>query len=219
MGPSRTSRPRFEDQPAGDARGGETPALRVVVLASDAGALAQCPTPLQCIRVASPYEAAAEILAAPTAALVVDLRLVAGRHLRLLEIARQMEVELLAVGAVPPGLTSEDLSGVRLTARADLPAVLARLAQERPAATAELPLAEPIVPEPAEEPDMSIVDEPPQAQEPEAEVVEPVPAEDLRAEAMRNRQAAAAAPPAEAGRSPSQLLTPEELKALLEREP
>ncbi len=72
------------------------------------------------VRVASGYEAAAELLAAPAAALVVDLRLLGGKHLGLLEIARSLAVEVLAVGALPIGMTADDLSGVRLIARCDL---------------------------------------------------------------------------------------------------
>lgn len=84
------------------------------------------------IAVASPYEAAAELIASPAAALVVDLRLMGPRHLRLLEIARSGGAELLAVGPLPPGMTAEDLSGVRLLARADLPAALLQLLQRKP---------------------------------------------------------------------------------------
>lgn len=80
-------------------------------------------------RTESGYEAAAELLAAPAAALVVDLRLLAGKHLRLLEIARSLDVEVLAVGSLPIGMTAEDLSGVRLIARRDLPGLLQALAR------------------------------------------------------------------------------------------
>ncbi len=102
--------------------------LRVVVLSGERALVTNlrqyCS---ECIVVASAYEAAAEILSAPTGAMVLDLRLLPVRHLRLLETARQMGVEILAVGSVPVGLTSEDLSGVRLTARADLPNAITRL--------------------------------------------------------------------------------------------
>jgi len=78
-------------------------------------------------RTESGYEAAAELLAAPAAALVVDLRLLGGKHLRLLEIARSLGVEVLAVGSLPIGMSAEDLSQVRLIARRDLPRALEAL--------------------------------------------------------------------------------------------
>ena len=78
------------------------------------------------------YEAAAEILSAPAAALVIDLRLLSPRHARLLEIARRLDLEMLAVGALPVSMSSEDLSGIRLVSRRDLPAALATAARPRP---------------------------------------------------------------------------------------
>lgn len=85
-----------------------------------------------CVACASAYEAASEILAAPAAALLLDLRALSMAHLRLLDIARQMGLEILASGPLPSGMTSEHLSGVRLVSQKNLPAVLAGLA-ERPA--------------------------------------------------------------------------------------
>jgi len=241
MDPGRTERFRPADPAASDARGRES-AARVVVLAAAGGGhdlpparatdeAAEAPK-LQCIHVVSAYEAAAEILVAPTLALVADLRLVAGRHLRLLEIARQMAVEVLAVGAVPAGLTGEDLSGVRLSSRADLAAALARLAgeYEEPGEASPSPasLQAPAV----EVNEFDAVASPGEAPPPhvpsdgegelEAEIVEPVEPispEQLRAEAMRNRRAAAQPPAPEPPAEPSRLLSPEELAALLEREP
>ncbi len=147
---------------------------------------------VQTVYVPTAYEAAAEMLAAPTVALVADLRLVGRRHLRLLAIARQMGVEVFAVGVVPTGLTGEDLSGVRMIALADLPEALRRLAEaDWPAPSEPKPAA------PAEAPaDLATKEAAPQ---PAAPPVEP-PVEK--------------SPPS----SPSALLTPEELSALLENE-
>jgi hypothetical protein len=103
---------------------------RVVVLSADApvrAALAEAAPGVRCAAVQSAYEAAAELVAGGAAALVVDLRLMSPRHLRLLQIARQRGVELLAVGGIPASLTAEDLSGVRFVARADLRATLERI--------------------------------------------------------------------------------------------
>jgi len=109
---------------------------------------------LKYVRVKSPYEAAAEILAEPTAALIVDLRLVAEDHFGLLDVAHQVNTETFAVGPVPPGLTSEELSGVRLLSRTALPAVMAELSGSGPAdrdVPAEAPAEQPPPEAPAEQ--------------------------------------------------------------------
>ena len=96
---------------------------RVVVWSHDPTLLSSADgpeLPVELVRVDSPYEAAAEVLSAPAVALVVDLRLLTPRHLRLLAVARRMEVEMLAVGALQMGMTADDLSGVRLTSRSEL---------------------------------------------------------------------------------------------------
>jgi hypothetical protein len=91
---------------------------RVVALTLDAALCAEAGGGVgRVVRVASPYEAAAELLAAPAAALLIDLRALPVRHLRLLEIARDLSVEVLAFGPLPAGMTSDDLSGVRLLSR------------------------------------------------------------------------------------------------------
>ena len=115
---------------------------RIVVLSHDVNLLASVNTrtEFECLQSATTYEAAAEILAGPTIALVIDLRLLTMQHLGLLEIARQRPLEMLGVGAVSPGLTAEDLSGVRLVSRRDLASVLAGLAAAHKAG--ELALAD-----------------------------------------------------------------------------
>ena len=105
---------------------------RVVVLSRDA-AFAELQdrrfdTNGRVLRVPSGYEAAAEILAEPTAALVIDLRALSGRHLRLLEVARAAGVEMLLVGPIPSGADSDAFGGARLVARSDLPAAIRRIA-------------------------------------------------------------------------------------------
>ena len=110
------------------------PAPRAVVLWPDGAvrsAVAGGGEGPECIFVASAYEAAAELIAAPALAIVIDLRLMGPRHLRLLQIARERRVEMLAVGSIPSGLTAEDLSGIRLLARADVKAALEKLLQDR----------------------------------------------------------------------------------------
>jgi hypothetical protein len=106
---------------------------RVVTLSAESfrAALADLVPAVECVPVASPYEAAAEMIAAPAMAIVIDLRLMAPRHLRLLQIARQRGAEVLGVGGIPAGLTAEDLGGVRLIARADLKAALQAVLKAR----------------------------------------------------------------------------------------
>lgn len=228
MNTSWTDRPATEGlQSSSDsARQGQLP-TRVVVLTTSTVSIA----PLQGIEIelvtaATAYEATAEILAAPTVALVVDLRLVGERHLRLLEIARKMETEVLAVGAVPAGLTGEDLSGVRLTARAEVGSVLGRLVRN---ASQEISTAA------AEPPDERDCNEP----EPDDPIFESVTGEPTSASIKdmidsalnaENAQAEESSPGpghrepdgpddlAAPARNPSSLLTPEELSALLEDE-
>ncbi len=177
---------------------------------------------VQTVYVPTAYEAAAEILVAPTVALVADLRLVGRRHLRLLAIARQMGVEVFAVGVVPTGLTGEDISGVRMIALADLPEALRRLAaadwpapsEPQPAAPAEAPTTETILELIEELPSVTPVGEAPADRATEDAAAQPPtpPAEPPVAPPV--------APAIEKSQpsSPSALLTPEELSALLENE-
>lgn len=202
---------------------------RVVVLSPDAAAFAPAGrhsdsasageaagAGLEFIRVGSAYEAAAELVAAahappngPVLALVVDLRLLSHRHLRLLQIARQGGAEVLAVGGIPPGLTAEDLSGVRLLARAELPAMLRKLAQP-PAERRSSPSPPPS----AADEGRYVSDAPvPEADEPEAAPpVEPAQAEPAA-------PLPGDSPPRAARADPRIILTKEELAALLEDEP
>ena len=85
---------------------------------------------VQVIRVESPYQAAAEILAQPTEALVVDFRLLRAPHLRLLEIARELDIAVLGVGALPANISLDELSGVQLIAAGELADALSRIASQ-----------------------------------------------------------------------------------------
>ncbi len=64
----------------------------------------------------SGYEAAAELLAEPADALVLDLTRLNKKHLKLLDIARQGGAELLGMGngGFPEGFCADDLNGMRL---------------------------------------------------------------------------------------------------------
>ena len=117
-------------------------ALRVVVLSHDDAIPGELSSPwpagaLECVRVATGYEAAAELLAAPTGALVVDLRAMPSRHLPLLRLARAEGVRVLALGPAPRGPADDDLGGAERVAREDAPFVLRRTLVAPPAGRAE----------------------------------------------------------------------------------
>ncbi|MFP3937986.1 MAG: hypothetical protein ACLFVW_06555 [Phycisphaerae bacterium] len=90
----------------------------------------------RCEQLASPYEAAAALLAAPAAAVVVDMSLLNRKHLRMLELARKLGVTVLGTGAIPSGLTSDNLRGVRLVSRDELVGELRALSSGRYVSTA-----------------------------------------------------------------------------------
>ena len=119
-----------DDQLMDDGESKSVCGARIVVLSQDSSLAWSTDGPDDRVTFAhasSGYEAAAEMLSAPARALIIDLRLLPGRHLQLLEVARDLEVEIFAVGSLPIGMTAEDLSGVRLIARKDLPAAVRAL--------------------------------------------------------------------------------------------
>jgi hypothetical protein len=103
--------------------------VRALVLSKEPSFCAAVAGELALTCVPTAYEAAAELLASPTLAMVVDLRALGSRHARLLEIARQLGVEMLAVGPIPAWAGEEALSTVRIVSRMDLPAALRRLVE------------------------------------------------------------------------------------------
>lgn len=89
-----------------------------------------CPRSWRTVRVASGYEAAAEILTSPVAALLVDVRAFGGLHHRLLKLAQRMEVQTFVIAdnntdTAKPGL--EPLQRLELK---DIPAALASISNE-----------------------------------------------------------------------------------------
>jgi hypothetical protein len=70
------------------------------------------------------------MLAGPVAALVVDLRSIPRRHLRLLQVARQLAVPAIGVGNVPAGLSTDQLDGLRLAGTHSLISLLGELLHE-----------------------------------------------------------------------------------------
>jgi hypothetical protein len=182
-------------------------AVRVVILSRD-HTLARaeleelCSRGMQCLRWSSAYEVAAELLSGTVDALVLDLRMLTGRNTRVLQIARERGVEVLAVGMLPASVSTENLSGVRLAGMRDLPEILQQLGTRAPVKPETPP--QPPTPEPAEpaETEAAPVEEPPAEAPPEA------PPD----------------PPADKAKSVESMgqmhgvLTPEELSALLENE-
>ena len=198
-------------------------AVRVVVLsrgASPSGASLEhlCADGARCVRVSSAYEAAAELLAAPTRAIVIELSLLHGRHTRLLEIARDLEVEMLGVGSLPAGTSADDLSGLRLLARAELPAALSALTAGLPETT---PAAHPEQPSGTETRPAKLVPKQP-ARRRKARRKKRSSAEasqtDQVADTMEAEVPASTPSAAETNTAPRELLSPEELSALLEND-
>ena len=121
---------------------------RVVLLARDGELTPPDPQSLgvnvKFIRVQGGYEAAAELLAQPAVALLIDLPCLTDRHRKLLHVAKQLKVEVLGVGAFPPGLSASDLSGMRLISLDDLPTTLRTiLPRPAPAPAPAAPAAKP----------------------------------------------------------------------------
>jgi hypothetical protein len=92
---------------------------------------------LECVQSASAYEAAAELLAGPVEALVIDLRILRPCHVRLIEIAGQAGAKVLGVGSLPPWAANGRLGGLRLVGWGELAQVLGSIAgaplEQRPA--------------------------------------------------------------------------------------
>jgi ActR/RegA family two-component response regulator len=191
---------------------------KIIILSRDA-AFAHCThddhsaDQYYCLRVTSPYEAAAELLEQPPMALVIDLRRLTPSDLPLIEMARQLDLEVLAVGVLPLGIATTDLSGVRLAARDHLPAMLESIASA--------PLVDrsaPISPRTASVDAAELSSRSSWVGAPDAEPEAPqgktpIPVNEL-SDAPADRPQTDKEPPQ--GDCPNDLLTSEELTALLE---
>ena len=199
---------------------GENVVFRVVAFCRrpEAGQqIAAARLPLHYIRCDGAYEAAAEMLAEPALALIVDLSLLAPRHLRLLELARLHHVEILALGCLPAGAMAETFSGVRLMSEAALPQALAQLIQHLASHPPHAPAAHAHVEAEGEKDELA----PQNAALREAvPAVRLTPAKNVPAEppAAKPGDYIAEPPPPTASQPPrlGELLTPEELAALLQ---
>ncbi len=66
------------------------------------------------VRVGSGYEAAAELLAEPASALLVDLSMLTVRHKPLLKLAGKLNVPVVAFGTVSSAIDGSALAGIHL---------------------------------------------------------------------------------------------------------
>ncbi len=179
---------------------GRTSSLRrrVVVLVRN-GALADLGleeselSQLECVCVAGAYEVAAEVLAAPTDAVVLDMSLLTSAQVGLLEVVRTMDIPILAFGTLRSGLGAEQLREVRLISRDDLRQALSELVSVERVEAPSAAEAEDLTPQELGEYHV------------ESAPASPVEKKDT-------------VTPKEAPSIPADLLTPEELSALLEDE-
>ncbi len=119
---------------------------RVIALLPAAVAAPEVADGIELVRVPSGYEAAGELLAAPAAALVVDLGRITPDHAPLLDLARRLELPVIGFGTVSADLSSAQLSRLRLVTPAGVGPALRELLPAAPKA-AEAPAP----PESAEE--------------------------------------------------------------------
>ena len=89
-------------------------------------------TDIHFINVSSGYEAAAEMLARPVCVLVIDLAHLAGRHERLLEIASQLKVPVVAFGTITGVLDGALMKDVHLVGREKVKQVVEKIISEKP---------------------------------------------------------------------------------------
>lgn len=93
------------------------------------------------VRTPTAYEAAAELLAGPTAALVVELPLLTPYHCRLLRLAGELGVAVLGVGSPRPAIRCADLHPLRQVALEELGGLLAEICREFELAMADFAAA------------------------------------------------------------------------------
>jgi hypothetical protein len=87
---------------------------RVVALLGPAGTAPELGDSADVVRAGSGYEAAAELLSAPTSALLVDLGRLTGPHVPLLALADKLKVPIVFFGTVSASLPGSALAAIRL---------------------------------------------------------------------------------------------------------
>lgn len=116
---------------------GSSGSTRVVALLGPAAGLPELSASVETIRTTSGYEAAAELLAGPASALLVDLGRITAAHVPLLALAGRLEVPVVAFGTVSASLPGSALSALRLVGVQDIAAAI-----EETLSTAASPAAE-----------------------------------------------------------------------------
>ena len=109
-------------------RQGSSRGERIVALLPPGSTAPELPDGLAAVITTSGYEAAAELLAAPAAAaLLVDLGRITPHHRRLLALAGEMDVPIVAYGVVSATLKGELLRSLHLVTRDSAGEVIAQL--------------------------------------------------------------------------------------------
>ncbi len=116
--------------------------VRVIALASPGAISGPLHPQVELVEVNSAYEAAAELLRDAPAAMVVDLGRVTADHVRLLALAGERHVPVVAFGAVCTDLGGEELATARLVTRQRLGPALAEVLNLPPAGQASASSAE-----------------------------------------------------------------------------
>ena len=90
------------------------PSRRVVALLPASASGPDVHPSVDVVRVSSGYEAAAELLAAPASALVVELGCLTQPHVALLEMAQRLDLPVIAFGTISADLTDAHQRQLRL---------------------------------------------------------------------------------------------------------
>ncbi|HET6428821.1 MAG TPA: hypothetical protein VFJ30_10450 [Phycisphaerae bacterium] len=101
--------------------------VRVVALVYPSTRVEEVRPRAEWVRAAGAYQAAAEMLAEPAAALVVDLGRITAGHAGLLSLAGRLGVPVIAFGEVSADLGADALGSARLITREGLPEALDRI--------------------------------------------------------------------------------------------
>ncbi len=116
--------------------------IRVIVLASPGAVNEPLHPQVKLVEVNSAYEAAAELLREAPAAMVVDLGRISAMHVRLLALAGEKGVPVVAFGTICTELGGGALATVRLVARDRLGSALTETLELPPAGEKVAPVAE-----------------------------------------------------------------------------
>lgn len=180
-----------------------------------------CTRSWRTVRVASGYEAAAEILTSPVAALLVDVRAFGGLHQRLVKLAQRMEIPTFVIADYETDTARPGLEPLQRLELKDIPAALASISDEADETAAETaaPQAQPM-PAPSPAPEVGQYEsEIGPASQPLTETPREAPQTHRpdQADSQADRQVAPSPKPKQA-KAQQVLLTAEELATLLGEE-